>query len=210
MSCPACAQPVARHWTLAFDAQQAQEWIDNELVCALTQDEVTDLITKTSERELNMNEVEIDLGTSPEGHPVDDTSIKVLNMGDGLSKAMKVEPVLIKAGEEAYIIVKVIKTKDQYDYTFDDDDDVESVELVQVFRAKTALFVDDAFAVQAIARMEKMLAEAAKDPNQGSLERTCVTCGWTVGEEPRECEGSPLHDFPVAEEVADEAENQES
>jgi len=49
VSCPACAQPVARHWTLAFDGEQAQEWIDNELVCALTQDEVTDLITKTSE-----------------------------------------------------------------------------------------------------------------------------------------------------------------
>ena len=210
MNCPTCLYPVADHWTLAYDAEEFQRWIDHESVCELTQDEVNDLIIKTSERELKMSEVEIDLGTSPEGHPVGDTSIKVLNMGDGLSKAMKVEPVLIKAGEEAYIIVKVIKTKDQYDYTFDDDDDVESVELVQVFRAKTALFVDDVFAVQAIARMEKMLAEAAKDPNQGSLERTCVTCGWTVGEEPRECEGSPLHDFPVAEEVAGETdENQE-
>ena len=49
MNCPSCAQLVPDHWTLAFDGEQAQEWIDNELVCALTQDEVTDLITKTSE-----------------------------------------------------------------------------------------------------------------------------------------------------------------
>ena len=47
MNCPRGAQLVPDHWTLAFDAEQAQRWIDNELVCALTQDEVTDLINQS-------------------------------------------------------------------------------------------------------------------------------------------------------------------
>lgn len=149
-------------------------------------------------------ELEIDLGESPEGYKVDKTGLKVLNLGDGLSDAMDIEPVVLHAGQEVYIIVRAIKTKDSFDYTFNGDDDVSSVRLVQTVKAKAAVITDDDVARQAIARMEKKIA-AAQHPGQGELpldevavEGFCVVCGAERGDDVSCNDGVVFHTFPKA------------
>ena len=88
-----------------------------------------------------MSEEINELGTH-KGHEIVGTSIIVNKLGDGLSKAVRVAPIIIEAGEVAYLAVRVKKTKDRYDYVYDDGA-VVGVQLVQIFDATGATFSDE-------------------------------------------------------------------
>lgn len=143
-------------------------------------------------------EVDTDLGESPEGYRVNKTSVKVLNLGDGLSKSVAVAPIMIHAGDTVYIAVKATKTNDNYAYSFDDDGEVDEVELIQTFRAQSATFVEFEVVAQALAMMEARIEKSKVAPGQTEILRTCGACGWREGDTEEFClNGSPLHDFPV-------------
>lgn len=142
-------------------------------------------------------EIDTDLGETVEGYRVNTTSVKILALGDGLSSSVKVAPIMVHAGDVVYFAVKAKKIRDQYDFKFDDEGEVESVDLVQVFSAKTAIFVDFEAVAQAIAMMEAKIEKAKKAPGQGEMLRTCGACGWKEGDTEEFCHnGSPLHEFP--------------
>jgi hypothetical protein len=77
------------------------------------------------------------------GFKIKKTKIIVNKLGDGLSKAVGVEPIIVKAGEDAFLAVRVRKTKDRYEYVTNDEGKITSVELVQIFDATGATFTDD-------------------------------------------------------------------
>jgi hypothetical protein len=141
----------------------------------------------------------VDLGKTSEGYAIEKTSVKVLKLGDGLSAAVKVDPVLVGAGETVYLAIRAKKIKDDFVYEFDEDGDVESVTLVQVFAASSATFIDEKVVRQAIARSDALIAASKVNPDQGAMLRTCGACGWREGEAEGEfcVGGSPLHDFPT-------------
>lgn len=142
-------------------------------------------------------EVETDLGETQEGYKITKSSAKVLRLGDGLSKSVAVAPVLIHAGDTVYIAVKATKVREQLDFEFDDDDDVVGVELIQIFNAVSATFVEFEVVAQALAMMEARIEKAKKAPGQGEMLRTCGACGWKEGDTEEFClNGSPLHEFP--------------
>jgi hypothetical protein len=154
-----------------------------------------------------MTDIDTDLGESPEGYRVKKTSVKVLNLGDGLSKSVAVAPIMIHAGDTVYIAVKATKTNDNYAYDFDDEGEVESVELIQTFRAQSATFVEFEAVSQAIAMMEARIAKSKVAPGQEEILRTCGACGWREGDVEEFClNGSPLHDFPVGRSDVEEPE----
>ena len=99
------------------------------------------------------------LGTH-KGLPIKETQIVVNKLGDGLSAAVAVEPIVISAGEVAYLAVRVLKTKDNYVYEYDDEGEPVSVTLVQVFNSTGAMFTDEALAKAGIQRMVDRIAEA--------------------------------------------------
>lgn len=118
-----------------------------------------------------MTEVETNLGTTPEGHAVTKTSIKVMRLGDGLSKSVKVQPIFVHAGEHVFIAVRALKTKDQFIYEFDDDTgEVDGVELVQIFDAQVSTFVDEDAVQEAIAAMDLAIKAAKKLEKTGQGE----------------------------------------
>jgi len=160
-----------------------------------------------------MAEVEINLGKTPEGHEVTKTSIKILNLGDGLSKSVKVQPIFVHAGDYVFIAVKALKTKDQFEYEFDEDGDVKAVELVQVFSAQVSTFVDEDAVQEAINAMDVAIQAARKLEKTGQPELPiedpkikgidpdiCTICGVTRGSDISCDGGSPLHTFPPADE----------
>lgn len=109
-----------------------------------------------------MSEVTTDLGTTNEGHVVGKTTVKVMKLGDGLSKAVDVQPVLVHAGDVVFFAVRAIKVSDEYDYEFDEDGDVKKTTLVQVFSALSAVFIDGGVVEGALKVMEDAIAEAAE------------------------------------------------
>ena len=156
-----------------------------------------------------MSEV-VDLGETSEGYTIERTSVKLLKLGDGLSAAVKVDPVLVGAGETVYFAVRAKKVKDDLIYEFDEDGDVESVMLVQVFNASSATFVDEDVVRQVIARSDSKIAASKVNPDQETMLRTCGACGWREGEADGEfcVGGSPLHDFPTTL-IEDDADDED-
>lgn len=96
--------------------------------------------------------------------PVTETKIVVNKLGDGLSDAVGIDPIVIEAGEVAFLAVRVRKTKDRYDITYNADGIPVGAVLVQVFDSTGATFADHkiiAAAVQkTVDRVEKAKAEA--------------------------------------------------
>ena len=102
-------------------------------------------ITETPEE---LREVFDDLGLVVEGVELTGQNIdavlvaKVLEIHP-IDGADRIRRVIIEAGEVAFLAVRVKKTKDRYDYVYDDDGAVVGVQLVQVFDATGATFSDE-------------------------------------------------------------------
>lgn len=102
------------------------------------------------------------LGTY-KGLPIIDTKIIINKLGDGLSKAVGVEPMVADVGDDHFISCRVRKTKDRYDVNRDDDGNPVSYTLVQIFDATGAMFTDAKLAKAGIAKMVEKIRKAEVD-----------------------------------------------
>ena len=96
------------------------------------------------------------------------TVIKITNTGDGLSKAMAVEPIEVEFGDVVYVALRLEKTKDGYDVVFSKDDDAPiGVAYVQVFKATQAAFVQEKSVRKAIDSMHDRIVAAEEERKSG-------------------------------------------
>ncbi len=103
------------------------------------------------------------------GYQITGTSIVVTNLGDGLSKAVDVEPLVVKLGDRAYVAVEVKKVNDKYVLEVDNKtQQVVGVELVQTFSAMAATFADPALVAEAIDVMTERI-KTLEDERAGRL-----------------------------------------
>ena len=98
------------------------------------------------------------LGTY-EDRPILSSSIIVNKLGDGLSKAVDVEPIVVNMGEFAFLAVKVRPTKHRYDAIRDEQNKIVGYELVQIFDSVGAAFTDAKMSAKAIEIMANKIAE---------------------------------------------------
>jgi hypothetical protein len=100
-----------------------------------------------------------------EGHPIIEYAIVVNKLGDGLSDAVSIDPVIIQPNDIAHLAVRVRKTKDRYDFIRDKKTNkILGVRWVQIFDSTGATFADGPTikkAVQAtVDKIEKARADA--------------------------------------------------
>lgn len=93
------------------------------------------------------------------GFPITSTKIIVNSLGDGLSKAVNVQPRVIEFGVATHLAVRMVKTKDRYDAVTREDGTVISYELVQIFSATGAAFSDDKVVQTSVRSMLDLIAE---------------------------------------------------
>ena len=103
------------------------------------------------------------------GLPITGTSVIVNKLGDGLSKAVDVEPIVPDVGEDVYIACRVRKTKDRYDVVRDDNGNAIAYVLVQVFDSTGAMFTDAKLARAGIAKMQERIKKLEAE-RKGQLE----------------------------------------
>jgi len=97
-----------------------------------------------------------------EGRTILSTTIQITNAGDGLSAAMKVDPIILHHGEKRYVVLEVDVDK----IRFDPIKDTQGVARVHVLKASTATFIDAAAVEEAIeAQREKI--DRANEKAQG-------------------------------------------
>lgn len=100
--------------------------------------------------------------------------LKITNTGDGLSKAMAIEPVEVEFGDIVYVALRLVKTKDGYDvlYSKDDEERPIGVAYVQQFKATEAAFVPARTVRKLIDTMHDKIiaAEEERKSGQGSLD----------------------------------------
>jgi hypothetical protein len=99
-----------------------------------------------------------DLGTF-DGKPVLQCGTKLRNAGDGLSKAMKIAPMIIQQGDEVYLLTKGVCTEVEF-VPIDKDDPKGPQKRVHVIRAGTQMLVDDDVAGAQIEAQETRIREA--------------------------------------------------
>lgn len=109
------------------------------------------------------------LGTY-KGLPVTETKIVVNKLGDGLSDAVGIDPIVIEAGEVAFLAVRVRKTKDRYDIVYDGGGQPVGAVLVQIFDSTGATFADEKLVGVAIQKVvDKVAEEQARKKGQLTL-----------------------------------------
>lgn len=94
-----------------------------------------------------------------DGRPVLQAGTKTRNAGDGLSKAMKVRPVLIHQGDVVYTLTKSVCTEISFE-PIDKDDPQGPQRRVAVLRAGTQTIVDASIAEAQIAAQDALIREA--------------------------------------------------
>lgn len=76
-----------------------------------------------------------------DGQDVTGTTIKVTNAGDGLSKAMETEPVMLHHGDKAYVVIECDVSRVSFD-PVDRDEPGGDLVRVHTLRAGTSTIVD--------------------------------------------------------------------
>lgn len=94
------------------------------------------------------------------GLPITGTAIVVNRLGDGLSDAVDVEPIVPDVGEDVFIVCRLRKTKERYDALRDADGTAVSYKLIQIFDSTGAMFTDAKMAVAGIAKMLERIRKA--------------------------------------------------
>jgi hypothetical protein len=97
------------------------------------------------------------------GYPIVETAIIVNKLGDGLSAAVGISPLVIEANDVAFLAVRVKKTKDRYEYIRDARGDITGVRLVQIFDSTGATFADNKIIGVAVQKMVDKIEKARAD-----------------------------------------------
>lgn len=93
-----------------------------------------------------------------EGRSVSGTTIAITNAGDGLSKALAVEPRVLNQHDEVYV---VLKTKvDRIAFIDSKDDPEKACIRVHTLKAGEATIVDEALVAEVLADQRRRLEEA--------------------------------------------------
>jgi len=99
-----------------------------------------------------------DLGTF-EGAKVTTSKVKVTSAGDGLSKAMVVEPVAYKKGDRVVVVLDCVVKRVE----FDDGDMNGDVCRVHVFKAGQAIVIDRFLVAEMLAEQAERIKQAEDD-----------------------------------------------
>jgi hypothetical protein len=105
-----------------------------------------------------------DLGTF-DGADVRSATIAVTNAGDGLSKAMKVEPEIFHLGDRVYVVLECEVSKISH-VPIDDGADLSRV---HVLRAGNATIVDETLVREAIEMQVRKIVDA-RDDETGAMQ----------------------------------------
>lgn len=92
-----------------------------------------------------------------EGHDVVGATIQVTNAGDGLSEALKIDPVEYEHGETVFVVLQTTVAKVRFDPS---KDDKEKLVRVHVLKTGVATPVDESQIRGIIAKHRKKLEEA--------------------------------------------------
>lgn len=98
------------------------------------------------------------LGTF-EGSPVTTSKVKVTSAGDGLSKAMTVEPVAYKKGDRVVIVLDCVVRRVE----FEDGDINGDVCRVHVFKAGQAVVIDRQLVAEMLEEQAERIKQAEDD-----------------------------------------------
>lgn len=91
-----------------------------------------------------------------EGREIIGTKIAITNAGDGLSKAMAIEPEQLSLGEKVYVVLEADVSK----VAIEPVKDTDSVMRVQTLRAGTATIVDAALVKEVLDEQRIKIEEA--------------------------------------------------
>ncbi len=94
-----------------------------------------------------------------EGRPVRAIKVIITKAGDGLSKAMAVEPTILHQEDEGYLVLSYRVTKIRFDPVTDEDGNVDEVDRVQILEAQGATLIDDELGQDMIQGMQARIAE---------------------------------------------------
>lgn len=95
-----------------------------------------------------------------EGHAVASTSVSIRNTGDGLSKAMRVDPIKLELGTTVYVVLECEVEKHRYEPA----DFADDLILVNMLKAGRATMIDNAAVRKALDVQEKKIRDA--EPQQ--------------------------------------------
>ena len=87
-----------------------------------------------------------------DGRAVTDRRVKITNAGDGLSKALHIDPIGITMGETIFVVLQCEALTVAFEPQKDDD---SSVTRVQTLRAGTACLVDESLVGELIAQQRE-------------------------------------------------------
>lgn len=78
-----------------------------------------------------------------EGRRVAAVKVVINNAGDGLSKAMDIEPHLLEYKDQVYVLLRVVASKIRFEQHKPDkgEEDLDEMDRVQILRAEGALIV---------------------------------------------------------------------
>lgn len=101
--------------------------------------------------------------TPYKGHDVLSSTVSIRNTGDGLSEAMKVDPVELTLGTTVHVVLECTVEKHRYD-PVDKDNSSGPLQLVNMLKAGRATLVDAGLVEAELNEQEKRIAEAAGEP----------------------------------------------
>lgn len=107
-----------------------------------------------------------------ERRPVRKSSIKITKAGDGLSEALKFDPVALHVDDEVYFVLKGVVSKVQFGKIEKDDDDLARVHTVDTIEITAVSASDVKSLLDAAAQRlhEKRLAESLADGTGSMLQ----------------------------------------
>ncbi len=95
-----------------------------------------------------------------QGHSVTGATVSIRNTGDGLSKAMQVDPVELELGGTVYVVLECEVEKHRYEPA----DFAEDLTLVNMLKAGAATIVDRRVVGKFIDAQAKKISDASPEP----------------------------------------------
>lgn len=92
-----------------------------------------------------------------DGREVLNTTVAIRNAGDGLSKAMEIDPIELHHGDSVYVVLECEVEK----LRFDPIKDTQALSRVHMLKAGVATLVDEALVADALDAQRRAIEEAA-------------------------------------------------
>lgn len=93
------------------------------------------------------------------GKPITAVTIAVQNVGDGLSKALEIDPVIIEVGDSIRMLIDGVVKRHDYELI----EKADSYEIKLVIKGGTAMLLDDAGSAKKLRVQADRIAKAVKE-----------------------------------------------